>query len=72
MNMFIRKSVIALALLGLTTTASAKGYKEVKVSNGGSFVGTVAAGPAEAAPRSYTISKDTKICGDGTRTVNFD
>lgn len=65
------KTAIALAMLGLATSASAKGYKEVDVANGGSFTGTVSAGANEADSRSYTISKDTGICGDGTRTVNF-
>ncbi len=67
-------SAIALAMLGLAATAStagAKGYNEVDVSNGGSFVGTVAAGDAEADTRSYTISKDPEICGEGTREVPF-
>lgn len=65
------KSAMTLALLGMATTASAKGYKEVDVSNGGSFVGTVAAGAAEADTRSYTISKDPEICGEGAREVPF-
>ncbi len=71
MNMFIKKSVVALAMLGMASSASAKGYKEVEVSNGGSFAGTVAAGAAEADTRSYTISKDPEICGEGSREVSF-
>jgi len=71
MTNILVKSTIALAMLGLATAASAKGYKEVEVSNGGSFVGTVAAGSAEADTRSYNISKDPEICGTGSRTVPF-
>ena len=71
MNTFITKSAIALAMLGMAGAASAKGYKEVEVSDGGSFVGTVAAGAAEADTRSYTISKDPEICGEGSREVPF-
>jgi len=71
MKNLLTKTAIALAMLGLATTANAKGYKEVDVSNGGSFTGTVSAGENEADSRSYTVSKDTQICGDGTRTVNF-
>lgn len=71
MNMFIKKSVVALAMLGIASSASAKGYKEVEVSNGGSFVGTVSAGAAEADTRNYTISKDPEICGEGSREVSF-
>jgi len=71
MKNIFTKTAIALAMLGLATSANAKGYKEVDVANGGSFTGTVSAGANEADSRSYTISKDTDICGDGTRTVNF-
>ncbi|MFT7592738.1 MAG: hypothetical protein ACI8R4_000045 [Paracoccaceae bacterium] len=71
MKYTLAKSAMTLALLGLATTASAKGYKEVDVSNGGSFAGTVAAGAAEADTRSYTISKDPEICGEGSREVPF-
>ena len=69
-NLFT-KSAMVLAMLGLATAASAKGYKEVEVSDGGSFIGTVAAGAAEAETRSYTISKGTDICGEGSREVSF-
>lgn len=71
MNKVLTRSAIALAMLGMATGASAKGYKEVDVSGGGSFVGTVAAGAAEADTRSYTISKDPEICGEGAREVPF-
>lgn len=71
MNRIFTKTAIALAIVGLATSASAKGYKEVEVSDGGSFVGTVAAGGAAADTRSYTISKDPEICGTGTREVPF-
>jgi len=71
MKNMLAKSAMTLALLGLASAAGAKGYKEVEVSNGGSFAGTVAAGAAEADTRSYTISKDPEICGEGSREVPF-
>jgi len=71
MTNIFTKSAIALTMLGLATTANAKGYKEVEVSNGGSFVGTVAAGAAAGETRSYNISKDPEICGEGSREVPF-
>lgn len=71
MKSLLIKSAIAVALLGLATAAPAKGYKEVDVTNGGSFVGTVIAGAAEADTRNYTISKDPEICGAGSREVPF-
>ncbi|MDQ7070505.1 MAG: hypothetical protein Q9M48_07180, partial [Rhodobacterales bacterium] len=71
MKNFFSKTAIALALIGLASGAGAKGYKEVDVANGGSFTGTVSAGANEADSRSFTISKDTGICGEGTRTVKF-
>jgi hypothetical protein len=71
MKNLITSSAITLAALGMATAANAKGYKEVEVSDGGSFAGTVSAGAAEAETRSYTISKDPEICGDGSREVPF-
>jgi len=71
MKNIFTKSAIGLTMLGLATAAGAKGYKEVDVANGGKFVGTVAAGAAEADTRSYTISKDPEICGAGSREVPF-
>ncbi len=71
MKTHLRKTAIALMLVGLATATSAKGYKEIDVTDGGSFVGTVAAGAAEANTRSYTISKDPEICGTGSREVPF-
>lgn len=71
MKNLLTKTAIALALIGMATTASAKGYKEVEVTNGGSFVGTVAAGDSEAEVRNFTISKDPEVCGEGSREVPF-
>ncbi len=69
MKNILSKSIITLAILGMATAANAKGYKEVEVSDGGSFIGTVSAGAAKSDTHSYTISKDTGICGEGTRGV---
>jgi len=69
-NLFT-KSAITLAMLGMATAANAKGYKETEVSDGGNFAGTVAAGAAKSETRSYTISKDPEICGEGSREVPF-
>lgn len=71
MTNIFTKSAIALAMLGMATAATAKDYNEVEVTDGGSFVGTVAAGEAEADTRTYTISKDPEICGEGSRVVPF-
>jgi len=71
MKKMLTKSALTLAMVGLATMAGAKGYKEADVANGGSFVGTVAAGAAKEDTRTYTISKDTQICGEGSRDVRF-
>ncbi|MBV1865755.1 MAG: hypothetical protein KUG74_15145 [Rhodobacteraceae bacterium] len=71
MTNFFTKSAVAFVMLGLATSVSAKGYKEIEVSDGGSLVGTVSAGGAESESRSYNISKDPEICGEGTREVPF-
>ncbi len=71
MKKLLTQSAIALAMLSFASGASAKGYNEVEVTDGGSFVGTVAAGASEADTRTYTISKDPEICGEGSREVPF-
>lgn len=68
---FLAKSVCAIALTGFATTATAAKYAEVEVTDGGTIVGSVSAGGAESESKSYTISKDPDICGEGTRTVDF-
>ncbi|PHQ99916.1 MAG: hypothetical protein COB39_01220 [Marinosulfonomonas sp.] len=71
MRNIFTKSAIALAALSMATAVSAKGYNEVEVTDGGSFVGTVSAGDSEPDVRTYTISKDPDACGEGSREVPF-
>ena len=71
MRKFIVMSACAVAMLSLTATANAASYKEIAVSGGGAIVGTVAAGANAAQTKTFTISKDPEICGEGTREVPF-
>ena len=71
MRKFIVMSACAVAMLSLTATANAASYKEIAVSGGGSIVGMVAAGANAAQTKTFTISKDPEICGEGTREVPF-
>ncbi len=71
MKNLVLKSAFALAMVGLAGTAQAAKYTEIEVTDGGSIVGSVSAGDAAPESKSYTISKDTGICGTGTREVNF-
>jgi len=71
MKNIFAKSAVAFAMLGMASAATAGSYDEMDVVDGGSFIGTVSAGENTADSRSYTISKDTDICGEGTREVNF-
>ena len=71
MKKLLFKAACAAALLNLAGIASAASYKETEVTNGGSIVGTVSAGDAGAESKTFTISKDTEICGEGTREVSF-
>lgn len=71
MKKFLVKSACAAAMLSLAATANAASYKEIEVSGGGSIVGTVAAGANAAETKTFTISKDPEICGEGTREVPF-
>jgi Polysaccharide lyase family 4, domain II len=64
-------TAMAAALVGLASLANAASYKEVEVSDGATITGTLSAGSAEAETKTFTISKDPGICGEGTRDVNF-
>jgi len=62
----------AVTALATTPAFAASKYTEVDVTDGGAIVGTLAAGDdVQAESKTYTISKDTAICGEGTRDVNF-
>ncbi len=61
--------VCAAAMVSFASVAQAAKYKEVDVKGGGSISGMVVAGSAAAKAKSYTISKDPQICGDGSREV---
>jgi len=71
MKKTLSKITCAAAFLGMATMAGAAGYTEVEVTNGGSIVGSVSAGAQVSESKTYTISKDPEICGEGTREVNF-
>lgn len=71
MKKFVTTTVCAAAILGMASVANAAKYSEIDVTDGGSIVGSVSAGEAQSETKSYTISKDPEICGEGTRDVNF-
>ncbi len=71
MNTALSRLTVAAALLGLASVASAASYKEIEVSDGGTIVGSVSAGDAKPEIKTYTISKDPEICGEGKREVEF-
>ncbi len=69
------KALVLAALAGLVASGAALAapkYTEIEVSDGGAIVGTLLAGAeVQAESKSYTISKDPEICGEGTREVGF-
>ena len=69
MKTLVQGAVCALAVMGLASAAQAAKYKEIDVKGGGSISGKVVAGKAAAKSKSFTISKDPQICGDGSRDV---
>ncbi len=71
MKLNLTSALAGLAMSGMATTAFAGGYDVIDVTDGGSFTGTVSAGAFEADTRTYTISKDPEICGEGSREVPF-
>ena len=66
---WIVKSACVFAMLSFAAAADAASYKEIDVAGGGSIAGKVAAGSATAETKTFTISKDPEICGEGTRDV---
>ncbi len=69
MNKLFKGMLCTVALLGFTGLAQAAKYKEIEVSDGGSISGKVMAGAAVEKTKTFTISKDPKICGEGSREV---
>jgi len=61
--------IFATAMTAMSMGAQAAKYKEIDVANGGSITGNVSAGENKASVKSYMISKDVDICGEGTRDV---
>jgi len=68
---YMTKLTVAAALAAsfAMPQAHAASYKEAAVTNGGSISGKVSLGTAKAKVEGFTISKDTDICGTGTREV---
>lgn len=60
----------AVALVG-AGLGPAAAYDAMDVADGGAIIGTVSAGDNAPESKTYTISKDTGICGDGERVVDF-
>ena len=71
MKNILKGLMIAGLVAGASSTAEAAKYKVVDVANGGKITGKVVAGAAVEKTKSYTISKDPQICGDGTREVQL-
>lgn len=71
MRRLVQRLVGAVVILSLAGVSHAAKYKEIDVTNGGNIVGKVAAGAAKSEAKTFTISKDPEICGEGTREVPF-
>lgn len=70
----MNKSVIAVTALMATTlcfSAQAAKYKEVAVSDGGSVSGKISFSGKDPAPKTYAITKDNSVCGQGNREIDF-
>ncbi len=70
----MKKLTIMLAVAGfcmLPLTSQAEAYREVTVSNGGTITGRVTLAGKDYAPKKYIVAKDSAICGDGTREIDF-
>ncbi|MCP3868444.1 MAG: hypothetical protein GY703_10175 [Gammaproteobacteria bacterium] len=70
----MKKLFLSLAIAGfcsLPVTGQSAAYKEMAVSDGGTITGTVAYTGKDKAPKSYTISKDNDVCGQGKRSIDY-
>ncbi|MCW8886113.1 MAG: carboxypeptidase regulatory-like domain-containing protein [Motiliproteus sp.] len=70
----MKKSVIAVTALmasSLCFTAQAAKYKEMTVSDGGTVTGKVLFTGKDPKPKTYAITKDNSVCGDGNREIDF-
>ncbi len=65
-------TIFAAAALYLWPLAGqAEGYSVVTVDNGGTITGRVTLAGKDYAPKKYTVAKDSAVCGDGTREIDF-
>ncbi|MCP3662130.1 MAG: hypothetical protein GY696_06480 [Gammaproteobacteria bacterium] len=62
-------TIASLCALPLATQAAA--YKEGSVSGGGTITGTISFTGKDQPPKTYKISKDNAVCGNGTREIDY-
>jgi hypothetical protein len=55
----------------LLAAAQASAYQEIEVGNGGAITGKVVAASATAETETFAVTKDTAVCGTGTREVEW-
>ena len=72
--MQMKRWIAVLAMVGfcmLPPTSQAETYKEITVSNGGTITGRVTLAGRDYAPKKYTVVKDSAVCGEGTREIDY-
>lgn len=52
-------------------SAAAASYEVVEVADGGTLTGKVTFAGDDPAPKVFTISKDTEVCGTGNREIDY-
>jgi hypothetical protein len=70
----MKKLLLSLSVATLCTlplAAQSAAYKEISVSNGGTISGKVAFAGKDVPAKSYKISKDNDVCGNGSREIDF-
>ncbi len=71
MKNLLRSFIVGAAVLALAPGALAKNYEPGDVADGGTITGQVLAGNAGAEVQSYPITKNTEVCGEGNRDVEW-
>jgi hypothetical protein len=70
----MNKLLLSLSVAGICAlpfSAQAAAYKEASVSNGGTITGSVNFTGKDQPPKTYSITKDNKVCGTGKREIDY-
>jgi hypothetical protein len=71
MTTLLKGFTVLVAAAGVAAAAQATTYEVAEVTGGGTISGKVLLGNAKVETQTLTITKDTHVCGTGTREVQW-